>query len=239
MPSFYVGDLPAGSIFVPAIRDGEEVDLALYTSASVYAYDPQLVETVWGGHFTATLVPADDDEQTEGGVEIGMTGGIPLFTQPGLWSLGVFLLDGESDGGYGSGTYGGGVYGGRPSRGLPTLRLDPFPIVVEAVSGWHTMSSARALWIGAPVDDVDLYELLTVARDQVLDFAPARFSEPGAEVPVRFKRAQLMQARNIWNASKKDEQDQMGGEGFTVTVWPMDWSVKNLIRPKRGLPEVR
>lgn len=115
------------------------------------------------------------------------------------------------------------------------LRLPSHRFVVQALDGWHNLDSARAVWSGAPNDDPTLYELLEVAKGQVLAYAPATVPET---IPLNYRRAQYMQARNIWNAAVKDSGESFGGEGFAVTVFPMDWSVKNLIRPKRGVPVV-
>jgi hypothetical protein len=52
--------------------------------------------------------------------------------------------------------------------------------------------------------------------------------------------AQITQARNIWNAVKTDPATQgIGDEGFVIRPFPMDWTVKNLIRPLTAIPVVR
>jgi hypothetical protein len=117
---------------------------------------------------------------------------------------------------------------------LVSQRLAPEAFVVEEQDGWHTLASARDQWASASDDDTDLYELLLVARTQCLTYAPALAA--GAPVPASYRKAQLMQARNLWNASKKDEGGGIGPDGFSITVFPMDWSVKNLLRPKTGIP---
>lgn len=123
--------------------------------------------------------------------------------------------------------------------GNAITQIDPVLVVVQEHGPWHSLYTARLGWPGAPVDDAELYQLLEIAKGQVLDYAPERFSTALAEIPPAFRRAQLMQARNIWNATKVDENNGIGGEGFSLTVFPMDWSVKNLIRPKRGVGFVR
>lgn len=199
---------------------------------------------------------------------------------------------------------------------------------------WHTLDSARAEWVDAPLDDTHLSNLLEVAKDAVLAYAPtptylnpdpvtitgddytlalartgvyvngtiiaqrplvgsivpgtvpAEFVPSGypkfvtpdgvvilefswgsglgdytlttgpwdpiegdprtveviwstsAEVqgiPVAWRVAQLMQARNVWNSSQASPN---GGDGFDsigyglTTTHPLDWQIKQLLRPR-------
>ncbi|MFC5930207.1 hypothetical protein D6T64_05645 [Cryobacterium melibiosiphilum] len=57
-------------------------------------------------------------------------------------------------------------------------------------------------------------------------------------VPLRYKQAQLMQTRNLWNAAKSDPSGQMGDDGFVIRPFPMDWVIKGIIRPKNPVPVV-
>ena len=89
------------------------------------------------------------------------------------------------------------------------------------------------LWPGAPDEDLLPFPLY-VARLQCEAFAPAL--EADAQVPENYVAAQIMQARALVRAGIVGSGDQIGGYGDTVTVFPMDWQVKNLLRPKRGVP---
>ncbi|KQQ22878.1 hypothetical protein ASF48_07000 [Rathayibacter sp. Leaf299] len=136
-----------------------------------------------------------------------------VLTSPGVWRIVPVLV----------------------SQNGPRLSLSPVPVVVEQLSGWHSLASARASeWADAPLDDVQLWTVLEAAREQCEEFAPA-YSGP---VPIRYRQAQLVQARALWQSVKSNGQSQIGGEGFAVTVFPMDWSVKKLLRPLRGRPVV-
>jgi hypothetical protein len=84
------------------------------------------------------------------------------------------------------------------------------------------------LWPDAPSDPETLELLLESAYEQCLEYAPVV-----APIPANFKLAQILQARAIHRSTATGSGDQMGGEGFTVTVYPMDWTVRNLLRPKR------
>lgn len=102
---------------------------------------------------------------------------------------------------------------------------------------WHTNDTAREQWLDAPDDDDQLSDLLEVAKEQILAFAPAR--NDADPVPAGYVVAQLMQARNIWNASQADPANGgIGPDGFVSRPFPLDWMVKQLVRPKRGVPVV-
>jgi hypothetical protein len=132
-----------------------------------------------------------------------------------------------------------------------------FPaIAVEDRQGWHTISSARREWADAPLEDAVLYELLSVARGQVEAFAPslpapvetpAQFNSGWIlmtpiqypEVPANYRLAQLVQARNVWTATKPDSNTGFGdGDFMPAPSRPLDWHVKNLLRPKSGAPRI-
>jgi hypothetical protein len=118
-----------------------------------------------------------------------------------------------------------------------SIRLNALPLVVQVADGWHTLDSARSQWIDAPEPDDVLYTLLEAAKAQCLAFAPAL--DPAARwVPATYKQAQLMQTRALWQSTKSNSADQMNAEGFTVTVFPLDRTIKALLRPKKGVPVV-
>lgn len=95
---------------------------------------------------------------------------------------------------------------------------------------WHTLDSARDQWDDAPLDDDYLQELLDVAKDAVLTYGHALTEEEA--VPTRYRVAQLMQARNIFNASKASAGGDLDGSSFGISTAPLDWQVKQLIRPR-------
>lgn len=133
------------------------------------------------------------------------------FTVPGLYGVRVVLSAGEGD----------------------TLRTETVTapaVVVETADGWHSLDSARDEWRDAPLDDPALFAVLESAKDQCLAFAPATVG-----VPVRYRQAQLLQARALWNSGHVNSDGALGGGDLTVTVFPMDWTVKNLLRPKRAI----
>lgn len=116
-----------------------------------------------------------------------------------------------------------------------TLRL----VVEDYTTGWLTIDDVRARtgWADAPDDDVTLYEVLEAARVACINWAPALAE--GELPPANYLIAQLMQARSVWNSVKSGPGDQIGADGFTVRVFPLDATVKAQLRPKRALPVIR
>lgn len=146
-----------------------------------------------------------------GGVLHVPFGATSPFTVAGLYEVRVVLTQGEGD-------------------ALRTETVWVPSLVVEAADGWHSLDSARDEWRDAPLDDPALFAVLDSARDQCGAFAPLV-----DVVPARYRQAQLMQARALWNSGAVAQNDQLGGGDLTVTVFPMDWTVKNLLRPKRAI----
>ena len=116
---------------------------------------------------------------------------------------------------------------------LPDIRL----VVQDADSQWHTLDSVRAEWPDAEhIADATLWALLDLARTQVVAFAPALVDE--APVPDRYREGQRVQARNVWNATRVAPDGSTGQDDFIIRPFPMDWHVKSILRPKRGIPVI-
>lgn len=108
---------------------------------------------------------------------------------------------------------------------------------------WHTLETARDQWVDAPLDDDELQEFLDVAKEAVLAYAPALpadsienvggFIVPTASsIPDGYRKAQLMQARNVWNSEQASPGGNLDGSGYGLTIHPLDWQVKQLLRPR-------
>lgn len=104
------------------------------------------------------------------------------------------------------------------------------------MNGWldaGNITEVRGYWPG--VDEVDLDELallLASAQVQCAAFAPDLGDD--VTVPANYRHAQVLQARALYRAGMAGSNDQIGLDGQSVTVFPMDWTVKALLRPKRG-----
>lgn len=90
-----------------------------------------------------------------------------------------------------------------------------------------------ALWRGGSADyeptDAGLIAILAAARDDCIDFAPAL--PEGDEVPPRWVMAQALRARDLARAGL-GSSEQTGLPGEEVTIYPLDWQIKQLLRPK-------
>lgn len=119
---------------------------------------------------------------------------------------------------------------------------------------WHTVASARNQWPDAPYDedgsDTTLTELLNIAKGDVLAFEPVS-TEPEyvivddiivpadeATVPDNYRMAQLLQAKNIWNSSRAGASGDFDDGSYGISSFPLDWKVRQLIRPKRAVPVI-
>jgi hypothetical protein len=106
---------------------------------------------------------------------------------------------------------------------------------------WHDLESARDQWVDAPLSDDVLETLLEVAKSAVIAYAPA-LPEPEEEeeedIPTSYRYAQLMQTRNLWNVSRVDSAGSVGEGEFVIQPRPLDWHVKQVLRPARGVPRV-
>jgi hypothetical protein len=119
------------------------------------------------------------------------------------------------------------------------VRLSPVYLIVQAEDGWYTLDAAREDWADAPETDARLEQLLELARQQVIAYAPALAA--GAAIPANYKAGQLMQARNLWNAGLVDPATGQQGDdaSFQLRPFPLDWMVRQVLRPKTGVPKVR
>lgn len=113
------------------------------------------------------------------------------------------------------------------------VQCEPWKFVVQAIDGWLTLELARAQWADAPLDDVFLHQLLDTAKEQCLAYAPAL--ELGAVVPARYIQAQLTQARALYQSTIANQADNVGIEGFTVRVFPLDFTIRAMLRPKKAI----
>lgn len=116
--------------------------------------------------------------------------------------------------------------------------------VINPAALWMPPRVIRDRWRDAPADDAQLIDLMLVAQEQVSEYGPRRIRMglvEGALPPDRYARAALMQARNLWNAAKTDPGGAIGAEpgGFAFTPFPLDWQVRQTIRPKTGKPVIR
>ena len=118
-------------------------------------------------------------------------------------------------------------------------------------TGWLTsgqVSQVARYWPGAADLDLDeLGALLASAAIQCDAYAPkityTVTNEDGTTenfegyATDNYLHAQVLQARALYRSTMAGSGDQIGLDGQAVTVFPMDWTVKLLLRPK-GRPRV-
>jgi hypothetical protein len=108
---------------------------------------------------------------------------------------------------------------------------------------WYTSSDPNLpkVWAQAP-SDPELTELLESAKEQCIVYATSApltdWIEPEAGIPVSWRRAQIMQAKALYNSTQAAPTDMLGNPTQTVRVYSMDATVKNLLRPQRSLPGI-
>lgn len=111
-----------------------------------------------------------------------------------------------------------------------------------ALIGWVDPATDLDEWADAPLDEDILARYLTAGHEQCEAYLPHIIdADTGLgtpvvpdPVPARLVLAQIMQARALYRAALAGSGDQIGPDGLTVTVWPMDRTVKALLRPRRG-----
>jgi hypothetical protein len=98
-----------------------------------------------------------------------------------------------------------------------------------------------AAWEDAPLSNLEVCGmLLDVAKGQVIAYAP----EPGegddlaGNPPANYVLAQLQQAINLWNAGRVSSDGNMGDGSYTFTPRPLDKTIRGIIRPIDGKPDV-
>jgi hypothetical protein len=114
---------------------------------------------------------------------------------------------------------------------------------------WYNVADdpeqARLLgaWPDAPIENLEVCEIiLETAQDQVTAYAPAPApvpsGEPVPDPPARYVYAQLQQARNLWNSGRTTGEGDVGPDGFVFRPYPLDKTIKQIIRPVDGKPHV-
>ena len=88
-------------------------------------------------------------------------------------------------------------------------------------------------WADRPDVEAVVQDLLDAAHIQCQKFLGA---EP-ATVTANLKLAEMLQARALHRSGYVGTGNAAGSE-FPVTIFPMDWNVKRLLRPASGVPRV-
>jgi hypothetical protein len=209
--AYYVGDIPAEDLVIEPARGDEPIALAPFTEADstvvLRTFDGEIVDA----DFLLVFDTGDPDDIDR--VILEWPTDESPFRVPGLHTLTVTLAGAER-----------------------REQLAPVYLVAQAENGWHTLDSARAEWNDAPLQDVRLFQVLELARQQVTEYAPALAVD--APIPGNYRQGQLMQARNLLNAGTVSPDGGIGEGDFVLRPFPLDWMVKQILRPQRAVPTV-
>lgn len=95
------------------------------------------------------------------------------------------------------------------------------------------------LWTDAPLEEPKVLGMfLGAAKSQCIAYAPELPADADG-IPDEWVIAQAMQARNIYNAGANASTgtDPSGG-GYGIATYPLDWHVKQLLRPQRAVGSI-
>ncbi|KQR86832.1 hypothetical protein ASF96_10995 [Microbacterium sp. Leaf179] len=99
------------------------------------------------------------------------------------------------------------------------------------------MQRVRAAWKDAPIENLELLDMiLDTAKAQVIAYAPELPNDDN--YPSRYVLAQLMQARTLYQAGQVASAGTIGEGEYVFTPRPMDKTVRTIIRPEDGKPDV-
>lgn len=90
------------------------------------------------------------------------------------------------------------------------------------------------LWPDMPIEPRVTALYLAAAKEACIAYAPEQPSGV-TEIPDGWRLAQALQAQNTWNANQGAPSPDFDGSGYGVTAHPLDWQVKQLLRPKRAI----
>ncbi len=92
------------------------------------------------------------------------------------------------------------------------------------------------LWADAPQPDAVLTALLTSAQRDCMAFLDVPTDtalDADAFVAASWKQAVIVQARGRYRALVAGGAESIGAD-FPITIHPLDWAVKQLLKPKSG-----
>lgn len=114
------------------------------------------------------------------------------------------------------------------------------------MTNWYSLASIPEIerleeaWPDAPTTDQPEIcgMLLDIARTAVVSYAGWTADPDDPDVPSNLVYAQLQQAKNLWNAGRAQQDGGVGGEFYTFVPRPLDKTIQQLIRPRKGVPNV-
>lgn len=99
---------------------------------------------------------------------------------------------------------------------------------------WLTVANRNIIELTWPdshlIDDDVLTVFLGAAEEACVAYAPTLAE--GEQMPRGWPLAQVLQARNVYNAGAAGPGGQNDGSGYGLSTFPLDWQVKQLLRPE-------
>lgn len=106
------------------------------------------------------------------------------------------------------------------------------PWLNPAVEAEADADLLAAVWPSMPEGAV-LTVYLEAAKAACIAYAPT--IPEGGPVPDAYRLAQAMQAANVYNAALAAPGGDLDGGSFGLVAHPLDWQVKQLLRPQTGV----
>lgn len=105
-----------------------------------------------------------------------------------------------------------------------------------------TPEAARPYWRDMPGNEAEASLYLDVAKLSCLAYAPLTLDPETPEgtdpaIPANYFLAIITQARNMANAgiAPVASGGDFDGSSYGVTTYPLDWAVKQMLRPEQGI----
>ena len=100
------------------------------------------------------------------------------------------------------------------------------------MAAWHTPESVRQEWQDAPRGAV-LDDLLEYAKEAVWAYAGDGSTTIPADVPMRFRLGQRLQAQAVWQLARSGGSDgSVGLDGYQARLYVLGYDIKRVLRPE-------
>ena len=107
-------------------------------------------------------------------------------------------------------------------------------------TSWVSVGEQEAEWLldvwpsAGSLTQEAFAQYLVASQAQCIEYLGGRWT-PAAYISESWRLAQVLQARALMRSADSDTDNGLGPEGISVTVFPMDWTVKRLLVPERRI----
>lgn len=93
------------------------------------------------------------------------------------------------------------------------------------------LTFVESIWADAVnIDETMLDSLFTAANELCVAYAPLVVA--GSSVPERYKHAEILMARHLWQQANGGNAQEFGEEGYAPVSYPLVFAARDLLRPK-------